>query len=119
MPTFLSLPNEILLDVMGYLYCEDIESVTFACKHIRRLAAPKILRRHLERKRRFGTVAVGQILVCGWFLCPSWGFCLGGLFLVVVVSQCGAFPLLFFPFAVTTNRSANRLRADSVSLIRI
>ncbi len=50
---------------------------------------------------------------------PFGGLWWRGLFFVVVVSQCGAFPLLFFPIAVTTNRSANRLRTDSGSLIRI
>lgn len=65
MLTFLSLPNEILLGVVENLQFEDIESVTQACKHIRELAS-KLLSRHLSRKRRFTTVAVGQIQVCKW-----------------------------------------------------
>ena len=63
MRTLLSLPNEILLNVVENLQCEDIESVTLSCKHIRYLA-PKILSQHLSRKRRFNTVAVGLVSVC-------------------------------------------------------
>lgn len=65
MHTFLGLPNEILLEIVKTLEFKDIESVTLSCKHIRELA-PEILDRHLSRKRRFTTVAVGQIPVCNW-----------------------------------------------------
>lgn len=65
MPTFLGFPNEILLNIVKNLQFEDIESVTLSCTHIRELAL-EILNQHLSRKRRFTTVAIGQIEVRNW-----------------------------------------------------
>ncbi|MCJ1455468.1 hypothetical protein MMC28_005823 [Mycoblastus sanguinarius] len=65
MPSFLSLPNEILHQIIQESQVGTLEALSLSCRLLHLLAS-KRLAQHLQRKRDYSTVAIGRTQGSAW-----------------------------------------------------
>lgn len=64
MARLLDLPDEMLLEVLLFVYHEDIEALTSCCKRLNGVGR-EVRDQHFDRKHNYGTIVCGDVMADG------------------------------------------------------